>query len=85
MKHQVLEIHIIITLGASKHCHQLIPEITRNMELYGCRSRITNVLESRDNQGLQPNNEWTNTMYESQWCNDVAEFEHMRHNHPERN
>ena len=54
------------------------------MKLYGSHSGITNVLDLGDNRGLQPNNEWTNTLYESQWCDDVAGFEHVRHNHPER-
>ena len=53
------------------------------MRLYGSHSRLTNVLESGDNQGIQPNNEWTNTLYESQWCDDVVEVEHVRHNHLE--
>ena len=46
--------------------------------------RLTNVLESGDSRGLQPNNERTNTLYESQWCDDVAEVQHMRHNQIER-
>ena len=55
------------------------------MKLCGSHSRLTNVLESGDNQGLQPNNKGTNTMYESQWCDYVAEVEHVRHNQLERN
>ena len=45
---------------------------------------ITNVLELGDNRGLQPNNERTNTLYESQRCDEVAEVEYVRHKHPER-
>ena len=47
------------------------------MKLCGPHGRLTNVLESCDNQGIRPNNEGTNTMYESQWCDDVAEVKHM--------
>ena len=84
MQHQVLEIHGSAILGASKHYRQHGSKSTRDMELYGSHSRLTNVLESSDNQGLRPNNERTNTLYECQSCDDVVEVEHMRHNHPER-
>ena len=70
--------------GASKHCLQRNPEITSDTKLSGSLSRLTNVLESGDNRGLRPNTAWTNTMYESQWCDDVAEVENVRHNHLER-
>ena len=52
MQHQVLEIHGIITLGASEHRRQRSLEITRDMKLYGSHSRLTNVLESGDNRVL---------------------------------
>ena len=78
------KIHGSARLGASKHCRQRSPENTRDMKLCGSHSRLTNVLDLGDNQGLRPNTEWTNTVYKSQRCNDVAEVEHMRQNHPER-
>ena len=46
--------------------------------------RLTNVLDSGDNRGLRPNNERTNTLYEYQRCDDVAEVDHVRHNQLER-
>ena len=46
--------------------------------------RLTNVLELGDNKGIRTNNEHTNTLYKSQWCDDVAEVKHVRHNHHER-
>ena len=84
MQHQVLEIHGSIILGASEHCCQRSLEIIRDKKLYGSRSRLTNVLESGDNRGLRPNNERTNTLYESQRRDDVAELKHVRHNQLER-
>ena len=72
------------TAGASKHYLQCNPEITRDMNLFGSHNRLTNVLESGDNRGLQSNNARTNTLYKSQWCYDVAEVKHVRHNHLER-
>ena len=54
------------------------------MNMVGSHSRLTNVLDSGDCQGLQLNNAWTNTLYDSQRCDDVAEVEHVRPNHPER-
>ena len=50
----------------------------------GPTNRLTNVLDSGENQGLRLNNEWTNTLYGSQCYDDVAEVDHMRHNQPER-
>ena len=47
-------------------------------------NRLINVLESGDIQGLIPNITWTNTLYESQRCDDVVGFKHVRNNHPER-
>ena len=85
VQHQVLDIHGIKTLGDSEHCLQHDPKITRDKKLCGSHSRLTNVLELGDNRGLRPNNEWTNTLYESQRCDDGAEVEHVRHNQPERN
>ena len=71
--------------GASKHCHQCNLEITRDVKLYGSHNRLTNMLESGDNWGIRPNNVRTNTLYGSQWCDDVAEVKHVRHNQPKRN
>ena len=48
------------------------------MKLYGSQNKLTNVLESCDNQGIWPNNEGTNTLYESQWYDNVVEEEHVR-------
>ena len=84
MQHHVLEIHESTTLGASEQCRQCIPGITRDMKLCGSHSRLTNVLDLGDNWGLRPNNKWTNTLYESQRCDDVVKVKHVRHNHPER-
>ena len=70
--------------GVSENCFQCNPEITRDMNLSWSPNRLTNVLESCENRGLLSNNVHTNTLYEYQWCNDVAEVEHMKHNHPER-
>ena len=67
-----------------EHCLQRNPEITRDMNLFQSLNRLINVLESDDIWGLRPNNARTNTLYESQWCDDVAEVDYMRHNHPER-
>ena len=53
------------------------------MNLFGSLNRLTNMLESGDNRVLRPNTALTNTMYEYQWYDDVAEVEHVRHNHPE--
>ena len=72
------------TLGDSEHCFQRNMEITRDMNLSGSLNRLTNVLESGDNWGIQPNTTQTNTLYEYQRCDDVAEVEHVRYNHPER-
>ena len=44
----------------------------------GPKNRLTNVLQSGDNWGLRPNNEGTNTLYESQQCDDGVEVEHVR-------
>ena len=84
MQHQVLEIHGSTILGPSKHCRQRSPKITRDMKLCGSHNRLTNFLDVGDNWGLQPNTEWINTLYESQWCDDVARVEHVRNNHPKR-
>ena len=70
--------------GDFEHCIQHNSEITRDMNLSGSHNRLTNVLESGDNRGLRSNNAWTNTLYESQRCDDVAGVENMRHNHPKR-
>ena len=64
----------------NKHCFQHNPEIIEDMIMSRSLNRITNVLESGDNQGLQSNNAETNTLYESQQCDDVDEIKHMRHN-----
>ena len=61
------------------------PEYHKGHEIVWVPNRLTNVLESRDNQGIQPNDEGTNTLYESQLCDNVVEFEHMRHNQLKRN
>ena len=58
--------------------------IMRDIKLLGSHSRLTNVLESGDNRGLRPITIRTNTLYESQWCDDVAEVEHVRHKNLER-
>ena len=80
----IMNLYRRTNLGDSKHCFQCNPKITRDMNLSGSLNRLTNVLDSGDNQGIRPNTTWTNTLYESQWCDDVAEVEHVRHNHPER-
>ena len=67
---------------AFEHYLQCNPEIARDMKMYGSQNRLTNVLDSSDNQGLQPNNEGTNTLYESQQCDDRFEVEHVRHKQP---
>ena len=54
------------------------------MKLFGSQNRLTNVLELGENQGLRPNNEGTNTLYEYQRCDNVVEVEHMRHNQLKR-
>ena len=84
MKHQVLEIHGSTTRGAFEHCRQRNLKITSDMKVCGSHSRLTNVLLSGDTWGFQQNNERTNTLYESQRCDEVAEVEHVRHNRPER-
>ena len=71
--------------GASKHCLQRNPKIIRDMNLFGSLIRLINVLEPGDIQGLRPNTVRTITMYESQWCDDVAIVEHVKYNHSERN
>ena len=72
------------TAGASEYYLQCNPEIIRDMNLFGSLNRLINVLESGDIWGLEPNIAWTNTLYESQRCDDVAVVEHMRHNHLKR-
>ena len=67
-----------------KHYLQLNPEIIRDITYLGPSSRLINVVESGDIWGLRPNTAWTNTLYESQWCDDVVGVEHVRNNHPER-
>ena len=54
------------------------------MNLLGSCNRLINVIELGDNWGLRPNTAQTNTLYESQQCDDVDEVEHVRHKHPER-
>ena len=66
------------TVGASEHYLQRNPKITRDMNMFGSLNRLINVLESGDIWGLRPNTARTNTLYESQWCDDVAEVEHVR-------
>ena len=61
------------------------PEYHKGCEIVWVPNRLTNVLESRDNQGIQPNNEGTNTLYEYKWCDNVDEVKHMRHNQPQWN
>ena len=41
------------------------------------------MLELGDIRGLPPNTARTNTLYESERCDDVAGIEHVRNNHPE--
>ena len=72
------------TAGDFEHCLQHNLEIIRDMNLFGSLNRLINVLESGEIRGLQPNTAWTNTLYESQWCDDVAEVKDVRHNHPKR-
>ena len=50
------------------------------MNLFGSLNGLVNVLESGDIQGLRPNTAQTNTLYESQWCDDVARVEHVDSN-----
>ena len=50
----------------------------------GPKIRLTNVLELGDNRGIRPSNEGTNTLYESQRCDDGVEVKHVRHNQPKR-
>ena len=71
-------------VGASENCLQCNLETIRDMNLFGSLNRLINVLESGDLRGIRPNIARTNTLYESQWCDDVAVVEHVRHNHPER-
>ena len=72
------------TVGASEHCLQHNQEIIRDINLFGSLNRLINVLESSDIWGLRLNIAWTNTLYESQWCDDVDGVEHVRNNHLER-
>ena len=69
---------------ASEHFLQCNLKITRDTNLLGSLNRLINVLDSGDIRGLRPNIARTNTLYKSQWCDDVDEFEHVRHNHPKR-
>ena len=80
----IMNLYRSTALGVSEHCFQSNPEITRDMNLPGSLNRLTKVLESGDNRGLQPNTMQTNTLYEYQRCDEVAKVKHMRHNHPER-
>ena len=82
INHESIQIHCF---GAYEHYLQHNLEITRDMNLSGSLNRLTNMLESSDNQGLRLNIVRTNTLYESQRCDNVVEVEHVRHKHPERN
>ena len=63
-------------ISSDQHCNGVF------MHLSWSPNRLTNVLESCDNQGLLSNNAWKNTLYKYQRCDDVVEVEHMRHSHP---
>ena len=52
--------------GASKYCFQCNVKTTREMNLSRSPNRLTNVLESCDNECLLSNNARTNTLYEYQ-------------------
>ena len=80
----IMNLYRRTALGDFEHCFQRNLEIKRDMNMYGSLNRLTNVLESGENQGLQPNTARTKTLDGSEWCNDVAEVEHVIHNHPER-
>ena len=58
------------TVGASEHYFQRNLEITRDMNLFGSLNRLTNVLESGYNRGIRQNTARTDTLYESQRCDD---------------
>ena len=72
------------TVGASEHCLRATQKSQGTWTYLGPPNRLINVIDLGDIQGLRPNIAWTITLYESQWCDDVAIVEHVRHNHPER-
>ena len=71
--------------GASRLRLQPNPIFIRDINLSGSLNRLNIGLELGDNRGLRPNTAQTNTLYESQWCDDVVGVKHVRNKHPKRN